>query len=49
MFSAIFLVIVLVPGRPQLISLDGSFSDSCKHGADEFISGEADGLTKYQL
>jgi hypothetical protein len=32
-----------------VITLGGSYSDSCKHGADDFISGEADGLTKYQL
>jgi hypothetical protein len=32
-----------------VIALGGSYSDSFKHGVDEFISGEADDLTKYQL
>jgi len=58
MLSTIFLVIVLVPGRSQLIALGGAvtidssrrgYNDSCKHRADDFINGEADGLTKYQL
>jgi hypothetical protein len=42
-------VIVLVSGRLQVIALEGSYSDSCKHGAADFISGEVDGLAKYQL
>jgi hypothetical protein len=32
-----------------VISLGGSYSGSCKHGADDFIDGEVDCLTKYQL
>jgi hypothetical protein len=35
-------VIVLVLGRSQVIALEGSYSDICKHGADDFINGEAD-------
>jgi hypothetical protein len=32
-----------------VIALGGSYSENCKHGADDFINGEANGLTKYQL
>jgi hypothetical protein len=44
-----YFVIALVVGRSQVISLGGSYSDSCKHGENDFINGEVDGLTKYQL